>query len=52
MSFLTDEHKAAHLQMARNWIEKKEADPEFPNSIVTIDESWVRNPESVIECFW
>ena len=36
---MTDEHKAAHLQMARNWLAKYEADPEgFKNKIVTMDE--------------
>ena len=39
---LTDDHKAAHLQMARDWLQRYEADPEgFKKRIVTMDESWV-----------
>ena len=48
---LTDDHKAQHLQMARVFIAKIEADPEFPEKIVTIDESWVSHymPETKVQ---
>ena len=37
----TDEHKAQHLQMARDWLQRYEADPGFKDKVVTMDESWV-----------
>ena len=30
---LTDEHKAQHLQMARDWLRRLQADPEFKNKV-------------------
>ena len=35
---LTDDHKAKHLEMARDFIRRCEADPDFKKKIVTMDE--------------
>ena len=38
---MTPAHKAAKVQMAEDWIAKKEADPNFKDNVATMDESWV-----------